>query len=809
MDWFRNSVLALSVAALIACSDSSDRVEEPPTPEPPPKPEPVLKYKTQVTRTAYGVPHIKADDWGSLGYGYGHTIAQDNFCVIMREFVVAKGESARYFGSDGDLGRDKVMKLYNDDARIKRIFVDAMPENLREVIIGYVAGLNQYLADTGVDNLAEGDDGCRNAPWVRDVDIYDMGRLFHATILRGSASPLAKYIVAANGPQAAANPAKVTSSVLKDTIDREQFIAAITPDEAERLGSNAYAIGADASQTGKGILLGNPHFPWQGARRFYVSQLTMGDEYNVYGAALYGLPMNVIGFNDNIAWSHTVSTGERFTLYELTLNPDNPLQYEYNKEMRDFTQQKVTVENLRDDGTVETLEHTFYFSHYGPVLDLGTLSPLLANWPNAVGTVLVYRDANLENMRGLEQWVKMGQAKNMAEFTDALKRIGIPWVNTIAADRYGQAFYGDISVNPHVTQSQLDNCVRGTLQTLLTGYGLTTMDGSDSTCEWGSDAQTADGIFGYDNLPKLQTTDYTANANNSYWLANPRQLLTGYSPIIGDEATERGLRTRQTFVQAEQRIAGTDGLGEPGFNVDNIRTLLYQATNIAADLALDDVLAICEAVTDWSVYEGSAESNAKACDVLGKWDRSYRVGSVGGPVFWEFWKRFRETENMWKVAFDPADPVNTPRVFNGDDATVAAAVIDSLVAGVEALDAAGIALDAPLGEVQFIERNGVRYGIPGGSAHFMFSITTSELVNGEGYSNIVHGNSYIQAVTWDDTACPVAYSMITYSQSTDPASPHYADAIDLYSKEGWIDALYCEQAVSDAAVSTVTLEVFE
>ncbi|PIE39108.1 MAG: hypothetical protein CSA53_03125 [Gammaproteobacteria bacterium] len=803
MYWLKTSALALSVAALVACSDSSDKAPEQPTPQP------VLKYQAKVTRTPYGIPHIKADDWGSLGYGYAYTIAEDNYCVIMREFVVSKGESARYFGSEGDLNRDKVMKLYNDDARIKRVFIDTLPENLLAAVEGYVAGLNQYLADTGVDNLAEGDEGCRGADWVRKADVYDMGRLFHGLVLRGSAAPLADYIAAAGGPGVAPNPVKISRAPLQNQIDREQFIASITPDVAEQLGSNAYAVGTEASQTGKGILLGNPHFPWQGSRRFYVSHLTMGDEYDVYGGSLYGMPINAIGFNDNVAWSHTVSTGKRFTLYELTLNPSNPLQYEYDGEMRDFSKQTVSVDKLRDDGTVETIEHTFYFSHYGPVVDLGALSPLLANWPNSVGTVLVYRDANLENLRGVEQWLKMGQSKNMAEFTEALKAIGIPWVNTIAADRYGQAFYGDISVNPHVTEAQLDNCVRGTVQTLLTDYGLITMDGADPACEWGSDADTAAGIFGYDNLPKLQNTEYVANANDSYWLANPRQLLTGYSPIIGGEETERGLRTRQTFVQAEQRMAGTDGLGETGFNVDNIRTLLYQATNIAADLVLDDVLALCQGVADWSTYEGSAESNAKACDVLANWDRSYRVSSVGGPIFWEFWKRFRETDNIWAVAFDPTDPVYTPRDLNRDDATVAAAVLDSFVAGVAALDAAGVALDAPLGEVQFVEKNGVRYGIPGGSSKFMFSITTSELVDGKGYADIRHGNSYIQAVTWDDGACPIAYSMITYSQSTDPASPHYADATELYSNEGWIDAVYCEQAVMDAAVSTKTLELYE
>ena len=101
-------------------------------------------------------------------------------------------------------------------------------------------------------------------------------------------------------------------------------------------------------------------------------------------------------------------------------------------------------------------------------------------------------------------------------------------------------------------------------------------------------------------------------------------------------------------------------------------------------------------------------------------------------------------------------------------------------------------MDRPWGEVQFDEKNGERYGIHGGWGGYMFSAISSELVDGEGYSNIEHGNSYIQAVTWDESDCPDAYSILTYSQSTDPASDHYADATELYSNSGWIDMPFCE-----------------
>jgi acyl-homoserine-lactone acylase len=35
-------------------------------------------YSAEIRRTEYGIPHILASDYGSLGYGYGYAFAQDN-----------------------------------------------------------------------------------------------------------------------------------------------------------------------------------------------------------------------------------------------------------------------------------------------------------------------------------------------------------------------------------------------------------------------------------------------------------------------------------------------------------------------------------------------------------------------------------------------------------------------------------------------------------------------------------------------------------------------------------------------------------
>ena len=55
--------------------------------------------QVQIRWTTHGIPHVKADDWEGLGYGFAHAIATNTICVLAREFVTVRGEQAKYFGA--------------------------------------------------------------------------------------------------------------------------------------------------------------------------------------------------------------------------------------------------------------------------------------------------------------------------------------------------------------------------------------------------------------------------------------------------------------------------------------------------------------------------------------------------------------------------------------------------------------------------------------------------------------------------------------------------------------------------------------
>ncbi len=763
-------------------------------------------YDANIVWTEYGIPHVTADDWGSLGYGAGYAYAKENFCVLMKEVIRANGESMRWFGDDGGrLADDLVYRYYSSDEYIENEFIAAADATLQAMTVGYAEGFNRYLAETGVENLPEGPEGCRDADWVRPITEIDLAKVYRKLILRAGVGTLAPLILDATAPTmtiAANDPVPAESIEIRESDWGMP--------EATEMGSNAYGIGAEGSQTEHGILLGNPHFPWSGPERWFQQHLTIPGVYDVMGASLQGVPVVNIGFNQNLAWSHTVSTGRRFTGYELHLLEDDPMKYMYDDEVLDIETVPVTIQVKLGDGTIVDDVQDIYITQYGPIIDLRLVNGAFGGWPTGNNTVLAVRDANIDNTRALNQFQAIGKSDCIAELEQALAMIGLPWVNTIAADRQGAALYADITTVPHVTAEKLNDCADSIISVALTTNRFFTLNGSRSECQWGSDPGAPEGLFGVENLPRLGTSadvPYVANSNDSYWLSNPNSLLVGFSPLIGAEGVQQSLRTRQAFVQAEERLTGTDGLSqEPGFTVELLQDVMYGNRNIAQELTLTDVLAICDGVADWSVYSDNPVEAASACGILASWDGLFNNDSVGATIWNEFWRRVEGTKNLWAVPFDAEDPVTTPNTLNDEDPAVVEAVKQALGDGVDFMVSGGIPLDRIWGEVQFRPVGpGEDIPIHGGSGRFMFSVISSRFVDQVGYADIPTGNSYIQTVTWDETECPDAYAVLTYSQSTNPASDHYADLTQVYSDKGWNDMPYCAADIQAAKIDEIDL----
>lgn len=786
-------------------------------------------YDVTVTRTALGIPHIKAANFGSMGYGYGYAFAEDNLCVMYDDFLTIRGERSKYIGPDGsytiraastttdNLSSDFFWKLLATDAVIDNLKLKALPE-LREATSGYAAGFNRYIRELKAGQHVGRHAACRNQPYLQEISEADMYRRYFRLSVIASSTVFSAGIGSAQ-PPSASNP---TGPVLSRAQLQQAFaetpdaLAFFKPDRP--FGSNMYGIGKDGSATGVPMLFGNPHFPWSGTERLYIAHATIPGQLDIMGSSLYGVPAVLIGFNDKLAWSHTVSTAFRFTLYQLVINPANPTQYLYDGQFRDMEPVPLTVEVKQADGSVAPLQRTLYRTHYGPMAGLKlNLSGQTVNalpWTNAVGFTL--RDANAENDRLINQFAKWDQAKSLTEFKALQKEIlGVPWVNTVATGPGEKAYYADITVVPNVTDAQRQTCdavpLSAAFNQLVPGVPL--LDGSRSACEWGTDADApAPGIFGPANLPSIERDDYVTNCNDSYWLVNAKQLITGYNSIIGAEGSARSLRTRLCLLQAERRLDGSDGREGRKFSFEQLKEITLGSQLHSAELARDSVLnTLCP--LGFALGSAGPVNIAEACAVLEAWDGKANLDSRGALLWREFWLRVIAAPGglpvnplasaVWLQPFSASDPVNTPNTLNVLLPTVQMALADA----VNSVKNAGYALDAPLGEVQHSGVNGADipiFGGTGGEGAFTIVSPEQRYVTDTGY-NIVYGNSYIQAVTWEDGKVR-AEGFITYSQSTDPANPHFNDFTKEYSAKRWHRFPFAEKDVQAQKVSELRLQ---
>src|SRR5690606_32863493 len=144
-----------------------------------------------IQRTEFGIPHITAKNYKGLGYGVGYAFAEDNICSLAREIVIAKGESMRYLGAEGNENSDVFYTWYNSPER-RSGFLGAQDPEVIDAVKGYAAGYNRYLHDKGVKNIE--DPACAGAEWVREINIDDMLALYGKANLRGGLSNFVKQI---------------------------------------------------------------------------------------------------------------------------------------------------------------------------------------------------------------------------------------------------------------------------------------------------------------------------------------------------------------------------------------------------------------------------------------------------------------------------------------------------------------------------------------------------------------------------------------------------------------------------------------
>lgn len=759
-------------------------------------------YEAKIRRTEGGIPHIVAADLASLGFGTMFAMAEDNYCILAEQYITFGAERSRVLGGgEGNRESDLFYQFLIDRGDA----AEPLPANLEALFEGAAAGYNHFLATLDESDPAESDPAewqradptCSDALWLRAAQAIDIKRVSHVDYALAYMRPI---IVAAAPPappdvgrptrgEASEGAAKSSAASGSSPPPTEAQIASLVEAYLEvpkQGGSNAIAIGREAALNGRGLLLANPHMPWdEPFQRFYPMHQTVPGEFDVIGANLIGRPRVGFGHTANVAWTSTVSKAKRLSFYRLELDPSDPTAYLFDGESIPLKRHEVTVSVRAESGELEDHSHTFYETHFGALV---VESPFFAWTPESAFAVRLL-DAG---WRGETSLLDQYQAQSVRELKAIHDRDQFLPVNLIAADRTGEVLYADPGPIPNLPDDLMAECA------VLGGAAL---DGSRSECQWRSSADAAaPGIFPPAALPSLFRSDYVTNSNDSYWLANPAAPLEHYARTLGAEGTPRTLRTRSGLEMVAREIAKRDGV-----SLDALRSLVLSNENFSGQLIRDDVVSFCRETSEIAIAGGRVVSLVAACRVLEEWDLHANLESRGAVLFRQFlaaanagqYTRGLPASFTPAVAFDPTRPVATPR---GLDPSAAPGVLENLAKAILALEEAGIPLDAKLGDVQSVTRNGERIPLHGGPEfEGIFNKIESDFRGAEGYSKVDSwSSSWILAVEFREEG-PKAFGILTYSLSANPASKHYADQTRMYSKKEWIALPFRDEDVEAAA----------
>lgn len=802
-------------------------------------------YSATITYTEHNVPHIEADNYGSLGFGVAYAQAQENMCTLSEQLMKLRGETAFWFGgTPANIGSDIGYKALDFTTQAQALYPQ-LSKQAQALMEGYAAGFNHSLRER--ENAANYPSACRGAEWVTEITAQDL--LAYHLDLAGLASSR-NFLPAMAAAQPPTQPLALNLQDIQ--LDPTQVLT------SEGIGSNGWGLGKEKVEEGNSMLLGNPHFPYDGELRFYEQHLTIPNELDITGVSLIGLPIVVIGFNESLGWTHTVSQSKRFTLYQLELDPENATRYMFDGVSREMTKKEVEIKINAGPGGIIDHKQEVYFTHFGPVVNLSSMSPALA-WTNE--SAVAYRDATQGNYRMLEQWLAMNKAKNREGFFAAFdKHQALPWVNTIMIDKAGTTSYLDGTQVPQLSAptemywrvASQDPQLAPIWQD---GSGNVLLPGNSSAYEWVDTGNAgAPGLVPFKHAPQVTRSDYVFNANSSYSLVNIDAPLKGYSYMFGPEDAVISPRSRynaQLIHGISDNSSDVDG-GNARFTFAELKNVLNHNGSLFGNSFKNELVERCNANSVITI--GTMEVNlTPACLTLANWDGRYNLDSEGALLMREFLDHFRHPfhrgldNSLFAIPFDATHPATTPSglaPLKGDANNDP--VLQALASAMGRLMEVGIQPNAALRDHQYVIKakgqepisvsggnsyegvfNMSETAIPSRSTSQLATIVTGSKANaiptlkdqfcsaasglcspltfdenGEAAYRINYGSSFVLALMFNDQG-PKAQMLLSYSQSHDPESDFFDDQTKKYGKLEWRDIIFSQKDVAKHQVRKV------
>jgi penicillin amidase len=410
------------------------------------------------------------------------------------------------------------------------------------------------------------------------------------------------------------------------------------------VGSNNWVVSGNMTESGMPLLANDPHLGIQLPSIWYEVGLHCQPDggqrpFDVTGFTFATIPGVVIGHNGSIAWAVTNTGPDVIDLYRIRVNPQNPLQYEWNGEWRDMT---VREETIRFAGSDKATTIRVRETHLGPIINDNELNP-------ETGEILGFNNEDplalrwtaLEPSRMSRAVVGINGATNWDEFRSALQYWDVPSQNFVYADIEGNIGYQMPGRVP----------IRAGNHT-----GLLPVPGWTDEFEW-------QGYLPFEYLPHVlnPSQGYIATANQAVvspeyyeWLA--KELGEGRNYVFSQE-WDYGYRAQRIVelleankphtVESYQHIQG-----------DNKLISAEEITPYLAPLKFDD------------------RELAEARDWLLEWNYQFDIESPQAALYAQFWSRLMENLFNDQLASEELDKEDKAYGSDGDMWATALLLLD-------------------------------------------------------------------------------------------------------------------------------------
>jgi acyl-homoserine-lactone acylase len=644
----------------------------------------------------YGVPHIFAADRESMFYAEGWAQAQAQGNLLLRLYGESRGRAAEYWGPS-HVALDRWVQLNEVPERAK-VWYAAQDPVFRKYIDEFASGINDYAKAHPDSIVAE----YRVVLPVSGVDVIGHSLRAVHYMYMGSMERMRREVNAAIRSQQEAR------TILPE-------IPEITP------GSNTWAVGPPRSASGKPMLIINPHLAWGDTFYRYMEVHLVGPGYDLYGAPQIGFPTPVIGFNRRTGWGRTVNTIDTVDFYRLTLKGDG---YEFDGKIRPFEHASKTVKIKQSDGSFTEEKVEIRRSVQGPVVF------------DEKGMTVAMRVAGLDRPKMLEQWFRMGEAKNLEEFKTALKMMAVPMWNANYADADGHIMMVYDGLVPKRSTGDVH-------------YWAGVVPGNTSKTMWTD-------YLSFEELPNSldPPSGFNQNVNEPPWfMTMPMLDSSKYPAYLSPPGVGASLfRAKRSY----RLLTETPKLSYEQFTANKLSTRVELADAILPDL-----------------LQASMDPEVKK--VLAQWDRLTETTSRGAvlfKIFTDIYFANSDVASHLRVKFDPQHPVES--AYGIGDMEKA---LNALSTAADRVKKTYGSLDVAWGDVNRYGSGNADLPGDGGPARLgvFRTIDFGRKAGDKYYAS--HGETFVCSIEFADRQN--AQCSLSYGNFSQPGSPHLEDQLPL------------------------------